>query len=99
LMNLMINAVQSMKNGGVLSVNARNINSEVVLEMSDSGEGIDKEDIHKIFDPFYTTKMPGEGTGLGLWVTYEIVKSYDGEIAIESEKRKGSKFTLKFKHT
>ncbi len=97
LMNLMINAVQSMKNGGSLSINAHNDNSEVALEMSDSGEGINKEDIHKIFDPFYTTKMPGEGTGLGLWVTYEIVKSYGGEISIESEKGKGSTFTLKFK--
>jgi signal transduction histidine kinase len=65
--------------------------------MSDTGGGIDKEDIHKIFDPFYTTKMPGEGTGLGLWVTYEIVKSYDGEISIESKKGEGSKFILKFK--
>jgi signal transduction histidine kinase len=97
LMNLMINAVQSMKNGGTLSINAHKIDSEVILEMSDTGDGIDREDIHKIFDPFYTTKMPGEGTGLGLWVTYEIVKSYDGEISIESKKGEGSKFILKFK--
>jgi len=96
LMNLIINAVQSMKDGGVLSVSAHKNNGTVMIEMSDSGEGIDKEDLNNIFDPFYTTKMPGEGTGLGLWVTYEIIKSYNGEIFVESETGKGSKFTLQF---
>ncbi len=96
LMNLIINAVQSMKDGGILSVSAHKNNGTVMIEMSDSGEGIDKEDLNNIFDPFYTTKMPGEGTGLGLWVTYEIIKSYNGEISVESETGKGSKFTLQF---
>jgi signal transduction histidine kinase len=96
LMNLIINAVQSMKDGGVLSVSAHKNNGTVMIEMSDSGEGIDKEDLNNIFDPFYTTKMPGEGTGLGLWVTYEIIKSYNGDIFVESETGKGSKFTLQF---
>ncbi len=96
LMNLIINAVQSMKDGGMLSVSAHKSNGNVMIEMSDSGAGIDQKNLNKIFDPFYTTKMPGEGTGLGLWVTYEIVKSYDGDIFVESEEGKGSKFTLKF---
>jgi len=96
MLNLMINAVQSMSNGGILNVEAHRNNSKVILEMSDTGNGIGQEDMDKIFDPFYTTKMPGEGTGLGLWVTYEIIKSYDGEISVESEEGKGSKFILQF---
>ena len=99
LMNLIINAMHSMKTGGILSVTAKRNNGKVILEMSDTGEGIDKKDIHNIFDPFYTTKKPGDGTGLGLWVTYEIVKSYNGDISVESKKGEGSKFTLQFNHT
>ncbi len=92
--NLMINAVQSMKEGGELNIIAGKKNSHVILEVSDTGEGI-AEDCHdNIFDPFYTTKQPGEGTGLGLWITYEIIKSYHGEISVSSEKGKGSTFSI-----
>jgi len=94
--NLMINAIQSMNNGGTLSVNAFRKNSNVILKVSDTGEGIEEESIDKIYDPFYTTKLPGKGTGLGLWLTYEIVKNYDGEISVQSKKNQGSTFTLKF---
>jgi signal transduction histidine kinase len=95
LLNLLINAIQSMKNGGVLGVSAYKKNSSVIIEVSDTGEGIEKEDINRIFDPFYTTKPPGEGTGLGLWLTYEIINNYKGEISVRSEKGKGSTFVLK----
>ncbi|MEM3112613.1 MAG: ATP-binding protein, partial [Candidatus Anstonellales archaeon] len=54
------------------------------------------EDLNKVFDPFFTTKSPGEGTGLGLWLSYEIMKNYNGEITVESEIGKGSKFSLLF---
>jgi signal transduction histidine kinase len=94
--NVMINAIQSMNNGGTLSVHAFRKNSKVILEVSDTGEGIDEESIDKIYDPFYTTKLPGKGTGLGLWLTYEILKNYDGEISVQSKKDEGSTFTLKF---
>ena len=97
MLNLMINAVQSMKNGGTLNVEAQMNNSKVIVEVSDTGKGINQEDLNKVFDPFYTTKMPGEGTGLGLWVTYEIVKSYDGDISVESQEGEGSTFILKLK--
>ncbi len=96
MINLMINAVQSMKDGGTLNVKAFRDNSKVVLEISDTGEGIYEENLHNIFDPFYTTKQPGEGTGLGLWLIYEIVNNYDGEIYVRSEKDKGSTFTVMF---
>jgi signal transduction histidine kinase len=97
LINLMINAIQSMKDGGTLNINTFSQNSEVVLEISDTGEGIDKKNLHNIFDPFYTTKKPGEGTGLGLWLTYEIVKNYDGDIAVRSTKGEGTTFSITFK--
>jgi signal transduction histidine kinase len=96
MLNLLINAMQSIKNGGTVSVNAFNDDSKVVFEISDTGEGIEEKNLDKIFDPFYTTKQPGEGTGLGLWVVYEIVKHYDGEIQVHSRIGEGTTFTLRF---
>jgi signal transduction histidine kinase len=96
LINLMINAVQSMTEGGILTINAFCKGSKVILEVSDTGEGIEEKDISKIFDPFFTTKAPGEGTGLGLWLTYEIVNSYGGEIIVTSRKKEGTTFSVKF---
>jgi signal transduction histidine kinase len=96
LINLMINAVQSMTDGGILTINAFCRESKVILEVSDTGEGISKKETSKIFDPFYTTKPPGEGTGLGLWLTYEIVNIYGGEITVKSEKDEGTTFSVKF---
>jgi len=94
--NLMINAVQSMKDGGTLSVHAFKSNGQVVLEVTDTGEGIEEESLDEIFNPFYTTKQPGEGTGLGLWLTNEIVENYNGEISVQSKKGEGTKFSIIF---
>lgn len=94
LINLIINAIQSMKNGGTLRVNSYHRNSNVMLEVSDTGKGIDENELDKIFDPFYTTKHPGEGTGLGLWLTYEIVKYYNGDITVSSKKGHGTTFNI-----
>ncbi len=96
LINLMINAVQSMTKGGTLAINTYCSEAEVFLEICDTGEGIQEEDVHKVFDPFYTTKQPGEGTGLGLWMTYEIVNSYDGDITVHSQPDIGTIVTVKF---
>jgi signal transduction histidine kinase len=94
--NLLINAIQTMKNGGTISVNAFYEDSRVAFEVSDTGEGIEEENVTKIYDPFYTTKQPGEGTGLGLWVVYEIVEYYNADISVNSKKGEGSTFTIKF---
>ena len=94
--NLLINAIQSIKNGGTISVNAFYEDSRVAFEVYDTGEGIEDENVSKIFDPFYTTKLPGEGTGLGLWIVYEIVEYYNAKISINSKKGEGSTFTIKF---
>ncbi len=110
LMNLCTNAAQAMSGkGGVLDINVFNTSlaegepapapemmpgEYVVLEVRDTGRGINPETLERIFDPFFTTKKPGEGTGLGLSVVYGIVTSYGGCIAVESEPGKGTVFRL-----
>jgi signal transduction histidine kinase len=96
LLNLMINAVQAMQNGGRLTVRGHQENGSVRIDVLDTGTGIAPENIGSIFDPFFTTKPTGEGTGLGLWLTYGIMKNYNGEIIVESELGKGSRFTMSF---
>jgi len=82
--------------GGTLTVRAHRNDLHTVIEVSDTGEGIEDIDMRRLFDPFFTTKGPGKGTGLGLWLTYEIVKTYNGEITVKSEKGKGSTFSVEF---
>jgi signal transduction histidine kinase len=96
LINLVANAIQSMENGGTLDLRAHRNRSKVIIEITDSGEGISRENISRVFDPFFTTKKPGAGTGLGLWLTYEIAKNNNGEISVRSEPGKGTKVTLSF---
>ena len=95
LLNLLINATQAMsEEGGALNLRGYREGSAVHIEVEDTGEGIPEEHFTKIFDPFFTTKSPSEGTGLGLWMTYEIVKNYSGDIKCESRLGEGSKFTI-----
>lgn len=95
-LNLFINAIHAMTDSGCLKVRGYRDDSKIKIEIMDTGAGIARENLSKIFDPFFTTKPPGEGTGLGLWLSYEIVKNYNGEISVESGMGKGSKFTLTF---
>ena len=66
----------------------------VAIKVKDTGYGIAKEHLTSIFDPFFTTKPTGEGTGLGLSVSYGIIKSHGGDIFVDSEPGKGSQFTV-----
>ncbi len=91
--NLILNALDAMPDGGSLTVRSYEKDSSVVIEFEDTGIGIPKETLTKIFDPFYTTKE--RGTGLGLAVSYNIIKQMDGTLSVESEIGKGTKFTLK----
>lgn len=68
----------------------------VIIEISDTGAGIPKNVIDRVFEPFFTTKEVGKGTGIGLSITYGIVKEFDGTINVESEEMKGCKFTIRF---
>ena len=94
LMNLVLNARDSMPDGGNLNIRTVQQNGEVVLEVADTGSGIPEEQIHKIYDPFFTTKGTGKGTGLGLSVTYGIVQEHRGTITVRSEKPRGTVFRV-----
>lgn len=96
LLNLFINAIHAMKDGGTLTVTGQRNDSTVGIEVSDTGCGIEPENVSRIFDPFFSTKPVGEGTGLGLWLTYEIIRNYNGEISVESDVGKGSRFIMRF---
>lgn len=80
---------------GKISVNSKLENDDIVIRIGDNGSGIGEEALPKIFEPFYTTKKIGEGTGLGLWVSYGIVKSFQGTIKAESVEAKGTTFTVR----
>ena len=96
-MAIMLNAVDAMENGGELRVrNSRNPHreDEVVIEFQDSGVGIPRAELVKIFEPFYTTKPQGRGTGLGLSICYGIIEQHGGRIEAESMPGRGSTFRV-----
>jgi two-component system, NtrC family, sensor kinase len=94
-LNLVINAVQAMPAGGQLAVRASaDENQRISVVFEDSGTGISAEHMPHIFDPFFTTKEVGQGTGLGLSVSYGIIKKHGGCITVNSSPGKGSKFTV-----
>ena len=95
-MNLFLNARDAMPRGGRLKLISRCVNSELLIQIQDSGAGISRADIQRIYDPFFTTKAVGEGTGLGLSVSYGIIQEHSGRIAVESEQGKGTVFSLYF---
>ncbi|MDD2321293.1 MAG: ATP-binding protein [Geobacteraceae bacterium] len=90
--NLFANSIEEMTEGGVLSVVLEQDHDMMHVQVADTGKGIPKEDLQKIFDPFYTTK--NSGTGLGLSVVLRIVRTYNGKIEVTSEVGKGTKFTV-----
>jgi len=91
--NILLNAVQSMKNNGTLTVKTEKENSTVKIEIQDTGKGIPKDNYEKIFKPFFTNKH--KGTGLGLAISKRIVEQHSGEISIKSEVGKGTTFIIK----
>lgn len=95
-MNLFTNAAQAMPGGGRVIVNARKSEDgrRIIVDVTDTGIGIPPEIMPRIFDPFFTTKAEGEGTGLGLSVTYGIIKEHNGEIDVKSEVGKGTTFAI-----
>jgi histidine kinase len=79
-----------------LKVSSYTENDKVVVEISDTGAGMNEAVKEKIFEPFFTTKPVGKGTGLGLSISFGIVRDYDGVIEVESEEGRGTKFTVRF---
>jgi PAS domain S-box-containing protein len=95
-MNLLMNAHQAIHGTGIVEISTRtNKQSMVLFEIRDTGCGISKDAIDQIWDPFYTTKDVGKGLGLGLAVTYNIIKRLGGDISVESQVGEGSKFTVR----
>jgi signal transduction histidine kinase len=84
LTNLISNAIEAMPESGQLTVRARADGDRLALMVTDTGTGISKENLNKIFEPFFTTKPMGKGTGLGLPVSYGIVKMHNGDIKVQS---------------
>ncbi|MDM5181435.1 response regulator [Massilia sp. DJPM01] len=93
-MNLLVNAAHAIADRGVITIRTGRAGQWIWIEIGDTGAGMDAETIHRIFDPFFTTKPIGIGTGLGLSVSYGIVKSHGGRIDVHSEPGKGSRFTV-----
>ena len=94
LMNLILNAVQAMKRGGLLTIRTSVAEGICRVDVSDTGSGIPPSVLPRVFDPFFTTKGEGEGTGLGLSVNLGIMERHGGKILVESEVGKGTTFTL-----
>jgi two-component system, NtrC family, sensor kinase len=93
--NLFLNARDAMSSGGALKVRTSMNDTMVVIDVHDTGAGISEENIKKIYDPFFTTKSTGKGTGLGLAVTYGIIQEHGGRIFVESQPGQGTHFRLK----
>jgi len=90
-MNIVNNAVAAMEDGGILTISAHHFNDRVRVSFKDTGHGISPENMDKIFEPFFTTKKVGDGTGLGLSVSYGIVKKFGGDIWVKSQTDEGGK--------
>jgi len=92
--NLLVNALDAMPDGGVLVIATASREGEVELSVSDTGRGVPAQLTGRIFEPFFTTKEPGRGTGLGLSVSYGLVRRFGGRIDVESPPGKGSTFRV-----
>jgi PAS domain S-box-containing protein len=95
-LNLFMNARDAMPSGGMLEVRTFASNGSVEIEVTDTGSGISRDNLARIFDPFFTTKSTGRGTGLGLSVSYGIVKEHAGKIEVHSTPGQGTSFRLEF---
>jgi two-component system NtrC family sensor kinase len=94
LINLINNASDAIGDGGTITINTKTADNEILITVTDTGCGIEKDKIEKIFLPFFTTKPVGKGTGLGLSVSYGIVKSHNGNMHVESIPGLGTSFII-----
>jgi two-component system NtrC family sensor kinase len=92
--NIILNALDAMPDGGVLRIVLSQTPAEAVIEISDTGQGIKDQHLAHVFDPFFTTKGVGKGTGLGLSISYAIVTEHDGRIGVKSELGRGTRFII-----
>ena len=95
LLNLFVNAAQSMDKAGTITIRTWREGDEACVAISDTGRGIEPAHLNRIFEPFFTTKPVGQGTGLGLSVSYGIVKKHGGRIDVASVPGEGTTFTVR----
>ena len=96
IVNVVVNAIQAMPAGGTLTIKTTWQEGWVSILVEDTGQGVEEENMDKIFLPFFTTKEVDEGTGLGLSVVYGIVNEHGGSIEVDSKKGRGTTFEIKF---
>ncbi len=92
--NILTNSAQAIEGKGCIVIATRRSGNNVLIEISDNGRGIPEENREKIFDPGFTTKGVGVGTGLGLAISYNIIREHGGDVEVESELGKGTKFRI-----
>jgi len=95
-LNFIVNAIQAMDGNGILTLSCMESDGLIFIKVADTGCGIAEKDLNQIFTPFFTTKAPGSGTGLGLSNCYTIVEKMGGRIRVKSEKGVGTEFTTIF---
>jgi len=92
--NLSLNAIQAMPDGGRLTLRSSVVDNEIMVAVQDTGCGISKENLAKLFTPFFTTKEKGKGVGLGLAVVHGIIERHRGKVKVQSEVGKGTTFSV-----
>lgn len=93
-MNILDNAAAAIEGNGDVYIDVKKIGENVEIKFKDTGKGIKKENLAKVFDPFFTTKPVGQGTGLGMSISYRVIQNHHGSINVESEIGKGATFTI-----
>ena len=94
MLNILANAVQAVEKGGTINIITAKTGENIEVTIEDDGEGIPEENLSRIGDPFFTTKPPGEGTGLGLFITYSIIEEHNGNVDVISNPGKGTIFIV-----
>lgn len=96
ILNLLSNAIDAVSSGGKITINCSKDLKYLYINVTDTGEGISHTDIEHIFNPFFTTKSAGKGTGLGLYIVYNEIQKINGDISVESQVGIGTTFKLRF---
>jgi len=94
LLNLSLNACEAMPDGGTLTIRTSAQDGNVLVKVTDTGHGIKREHLDRVFEPFFSTKPAGQGTGLGLSGSYGIVQQHGGSLEVDSVEGEGTTFTI-----